>query len=75
MTEYLTMGAEEAAALRGATQGDEHALDPVRLADGSYAVPARVLDDPALAWLAEDLLGLPRRALGPSDWPAQPSIA
>lgn len=67
---FLTMDQATAAMLRGATLGDDHRLDPRGMADGRFALPAAVLDDPAFAWIGGALAGLETAELGPGDWAA-----
>jgi hypothetical protein len=65
---FLTMDAETAAMLRGATLGDDHRLDPRETRDGRWALPAAVLGEPAFAGFGETLAGLETVVLGPGDW-------
>ena len=65
---FLTMDEATAAMLRGATQGDDHRLDPRETGDGRWALPAAVLDEPAFDWIGETLAGLAVAELGPGDW-------
>jgi hypothetical protein len=68
MADYLVMGAVAAAALRGATAGDDFRLDPRPTADGRFALPVAVLGDPAFAWLSDELGALATAALSEGDW-------
>lgn len=62
----LILTAEQAAAVRGET--DRAALDPRPLADGSFALPERVLQDPSHAMHHVLLDVCPRRPLEDCVW-------
>lgn len=56
--------------VRGPT-GPGAALEPRPLADGDFALPARVLEDPAHAEHHALLATMPRRPLAECVWPAE----
>src|SRR5262245_61878703 len=64
----LLLTAEQAALVRGPSDIDPTAvLDPVALADGRFALPASVLDDPAHESLHQMLGGLPWASISEAD--------
>lgn len=66
---YLMMDAATAAMLRGATEGDEHRIDPRETVGALFAVPLAVRSDPAFGWLDDVLDALSVANLAPEDWP------
>lgn len=58
---------QEAAAASGAT-GDGAALEPMPLIDGNFALPERVLFDPAHVEKIAALAILPRRSVGAGEF-------
>lgn len=63
----LILDAETAAAVAGST-ADGAALEPIPLADGTFALPARVLADPAHAAHHATLRDLPTREVAECAW-------
>lgn len=63
----LILDAETATAVAGST-ADGAALEPIPLADGTFALPARVLADPAHAERHAQLCGLPTREAAECAW-------
>ena len=66
--DMLILGPADAAAVTGPT-ADGAALQPRALADGDFALPARVLDDPAHAMHHALLSTMPTRPLADCVWP------
>lgn len=62
----IVLTAQQAASIRGATKGAM--LDPVALNDGSFVLPARVLDDPAHAAKLSALTGKPQRNVAANEF-------
>lgn len=63
----IILTAEQAEHVRGPC-GEYSELDPRPLADGAFALPARVLDDPDLEEHRDYLAALPRRAVSEEEW-------
>lgn len=67
MSDWIVMSAAQAAGVAG-TSTAGHALDPRPLADGRFALPTRVLRDPAHAAKHPALAGFAREGVDPADF-------
>lgn len=77
MLNCLILDAGQAASVQEETADSENRLRPILIIGGdyagSYALPARVLDDPAFADFHDTLVAFPQVELDPEvAWPPEP---
>ncbi len=70
MTDFLVMSAAQAAALTGLYASGK-AIQPRPMADGRYALPTRLLDEPDCMAIFPALSGLSTEALNDSDFASE----
>lgn len=66
---HIILTPAQAAAVAG-DYAHAHRLEPRLMLDGNYCLPGSVLDTAALAEAHPALIDLPRREVGPDDFPA-----